>query len=124
MGKITNFTWTKFWEISDEYNSMMCDIEDRAFEIAQYMGRTEKIHQITDIFFSHDNAREYVNVEFCHEENGEETFEYFKFDSDWLFSDNYKEEIAAKEAHRKSEEEKEYQEYLRLKEKFENKGDR
>lgn len=120
MSRITSFTWDEFWAISDEYNGMMCEIEDRAFEIAQYMGRTEKIHQISEIFFSHDNTREYVNVEFCHNVDGAETFEYFKFDSHWLFSDDYKDEIATKEAHRKAEEEKEYQEYLRLKEKFEN----
>jgi hypothetical protein len=83
------------------------------------MGRTEKIHQISDIFFSHDNAREYVNVEFYNDIEGVEKFEYFKFESRWLFSDDYQDEIAAKEAHRKAEEEKEYQEYLRLKEKFE-----
>lgn len=119
MSKITNFTWSQFWDVQDEYNNMMCDIEDRAFEIAKDFGKPYEIYQITEIFFDHDSTREYVVVEFCKEVDGEEKFEYFKFNSDWLFSDSYKDEIATKEAKRKAEEEAEYQEYLRLKAKFE-----
>ena len=122
MGKITEFNWQQFWRTQEKYNDMMCAIEDRAFEIAQYLGRREQKYQITDVFFSHDNTREYVNVEFSHGPKGEEgSHEYFKFDVDWLFSDDYKEELAAKEAHKKAEEERTYLEYLRLKELFEGK---
>ena len=120
--RITDFTWSQFWDCQEEYNDMMCQIEERAFEIAEYCGKPYKIHQITEVFFNHDNTREYVVVEFCEEVDGEEKFEYFKFDSHWLFSDDYKNEIAVKEAKRKAEEEAEYQEYLRLKAKFERKG--
>lgn len=119
MSKITNFTWEEFWEIQEKYNDMLCDIEDRAFEIAKGCGKNYMVHQVTDLFFKHDNTREYVVVEFCDEIDGEEKFEYFEFDSRWLFSDNYKNEIAVKEAKRKAEEEAEYQEYLRLKKKYE-----
>lgn len=119
MSKITNFTWPEFWDIQDKYNNMMCDIEERAFEIAQDLGKSYQIHQITEIFFDHDSTREYIVVEFRQDVEGEEKFEYFKFDSDWLFSDDYKNELATKEAKKKAAEEAEYQEYLRLKAKFE-----
>lgn len=117
--KITDFTWSQFWEAQETYNDMMCEIENRAFEIAKDFGKNYKIHQITDIFFDHDSWHEYVIVEFCNEVNGEEKFECFRFKTDWLFSDDYKNEIAVKEAKLKAEEDAEYQEYLRLKKKFE-----
>ena len=119
MGKITNFTWSEFWAAQEKYNDMMCDIEDRALEIAKTMGESYQPHQLTEIFFDHDQFREYVTVEFRLMNNGIERFEYFKFNADWLFSDDYKKEIDAKEAARKIKEAEEYREYLRLKKKFE-----
>lgn len=120
MSKITDFNWSQFWEAQETYNDMMCDIENRALEIANDFGKNYKPHQLIDIFFDHDNYREYVIAEFTNGGEGEnEKFEYFKFDSHWLFSDDYKKEIDAKEAKRKAEEAAEYQEYLRLKKKYE-----
>lgn len=121
MSKITNFTWAQFWEAQEKYNDMMCDIEDRALEIAKYCGKAYQPHQLTDIFFDHDQYKEYVVAEFRKETDGEEEeFEYFKFNADWLFSDDYKKEIDAEEAERKVKEAEEYREYLRLKKKFED----
>lgn len=119
MPKITNFTWSEFWDAQTTYNDMMCDIEERALEIAKDLGEKYLPHQLTDIFFDHDQVRTYVTAEFKIVINGVEEYEYFKFNSDWLFSDDYKMEIDAKEAARKIKEAEEYREYLRLKKKFE-----
>ena len=119
MAKITDFTWEQFWDTQEKHNDMLCDIEDRALEIVKDFGKNYKPHQLTDIYFNHDSYHQYVVAEFCVDVNEEEVFEQFKFNSDWLFSDDYKNEIDAKEAKRKVEEEAEYQEYLRLKKKFE-----
>ena len=120
MSKITDFTWSQFWDAQETYNDMMCDIEDRALEIAKDFGKNYKPYQLIDIYFDHDSFHQYVVAEFCEEINGEEKFEYFKFNSDWLFSDDYKNEMAVTEAKKKAEEEAEYQEYMRLKKKFES----
>jgi hypothetical protein len=102
---------------------MMCEIEDRALEIAKDFGKSYRPCHLIDIYFNHDNLHEYVVAEFCEEFDGEEKFEHFTFNKDWLFSDDYKNEIATKEAKRKAEEEAEYHEYLRLKAKFEDNCD-
>jgi hypothetical protein len=117
--RIVNFTWEEFWDIQAQYDDMMCKIEDRAFEIAKDYGKSYKMHQLTDIFFSHDNTNEYVVAEFCKDINDEEKFEYFKFNAKWLFSDDYKGIIDQEKVKAKLEAEKEYHEYLRLKAKFE-----
>lgn len=122
MSTITHFTWEQFWDTQERYNDMMCDIEDRLLEIAHDLGEAYQPHQLTDIYFEHDQFNECVVAEMRVDEldeNGEEKFEYFKVNVKWLFSDDYKSEIDKKAADMKRKESEEYQEYLRLKKKFE-----
>ena len=122
MSKITDFTWDEFWNTQEKYDDMLSNIEDRILEIAQDMGERYQPYQLTDIHFDHDQFNEYVVAEMRMDEldeEGNEKFEYYKVNTKWLFSDDYKKEIDEKEAKRKQKEAEEYREYLRLKKKFE-----
>ena len=122
MGKITRFDWNQFIEAREMYDDMMCDIEERIMEIAQYMGEKYQIYQLSDIAFSHDQYNEYVTAEMHmdeKDENGEDKYEYYKVNVKWLFSDDFKQELDAQEIAKRQKEAMEYQEYLRLKKKFE-----
>lgn len=71
MGKITRFNWNQFIEAREMYDDMICDIEERIMEIAQYMGEKYQIYQLSDISFSHDQYNEYVTAEMHMDEKDE-----------------------------------------------------
>lgn len=118
MAKITDFTWSEFLEAQDRYNDMLDELEYRIIEIANDLGHAYKPHHLKDIFFQHDENHMYVVGEF-NISGEEEDVEYFKAQSDWLFSDDYKAKIEEEKARQQRKEAEEYQEYIRLKKKFE-----
>lgn len=123
MSTITNFTWDEFWNVQEQYNDMLCDIEDRIIEIAKELGEVYDHNNIRDIFFEHDQLAEYVVAEMDIGQvgqDGEPVYDYFKVNVKWLFSDNFKQEIDEKLCARKRQDAIDYKEYLRLKAKFEN----
>lgn len=119
MSKITSFTMEEFWAMMDNYCSMMIEVEQRCTELAKAFGKINNHYLIQDVDFSHDAWREIVIATF--ENLEDESSLTVSFDTNWLFDDEEYlkklEDVQSKK--KKTEEELEYQEYLRLKKKFE-----
>lgn len=119
MSKITSFNMDELWGVMDKHCSMMVEVEQRCTELAKAFGKINNRHLIQNVDFSHDAWREIVIATFRNLED--ESTLTVSFNTDWLFDDeDYQkklEEIQAKK--KQTEEEVEYQEYLRLKKKFE-----
>lgn len=121
MSKITSFTETEFLELEDKYTDMMLEIENRATEIAMDLGRIDATFICNDVCpASLDNmvinmAALFVRMGI----NDDEEVVEVVFPIEWLFSDDYKETLEVREAKQRITESDEYQEYLRLKAKYE-----
>lgn len=121
MSKITSFTESEFLEIEDKYTDMMLDIENRATEIALDLGRIDATYICNDVCMAGldstaiNMAALFVRMGVDENEDVVEVI----FPIDWLFSDEYKKTLEVREAKKKIKESNEYQEYLRLKAKYE-----
>lgn len=113
MAKITEFTRDQMVELTEKYLDMMIRIEDRALEIAKNMKEIDCNWHTVDVCFVEDYRTSYVRAVFG--KHGEE--KVVNFDIDWLFSDDHLKEV--KDDHLDdNQDDPEYKEYLRLKEKF------
>ena len=121
MSKITSFTEAEFLELEDKYTDMMLEIENRATEIAMDLGRIDATFICNDVCTASldhmviNMAALFVRMGI---DDDEEVVEVI-FPIEWLFSDDYKETLEVREAKQKIKESDEYQEYLRLKAKYE-----
>lgn len=121
MSKITSFTEAEFLELEDKYTDMMLEIENRATEIAMDLGRIDATFICNDVcpaILDHmviNMAALFVRMGI---DDDEEVVEVI-FPIEWLFSDDYKETLEVREAKQRIQESDEYQEYLRLKAKYE-----
>ena len=121
MSKITSFTEAEFLELEDKYTDMMLEIENRATEIAMDLGRIDATFICNDVCpASLDNmvinmAALFVRMGI---DDDEEVVEVI-FPIEWLFSDDCKETLEVRESKQRIKESDEYQEYLRLKAKYE-----
>ena len=113
MSKITEFDIKDFLEEEERYYNMLNRIKDRVIEIANDYGIINGRCYINDLDIYEEEDDEYRIA-------AELSGDYLSWEADYLFSDEYKEEARKCKAKKEAEEkEREYQEYLRLKEKFE-----
>ena len=121
MSKITSFTEAEFLELEDKYTDMMLEIENRATEIAMDLGRIDATFICNDVCpasLDHmviNMAALFVRMGI---DDDEEVVEVI-FPIEWLFSDDYNETLEVRETKQRIKESDEYQEYLRLKAKYE-----
>lgn len=126
MAKIEKYTLETMLNLQDQYCDMVEEIENRALEIAKNAGIVDSTYIVNDVEIGDfDGHNLYAHACFIQmglaEEDDEPATEHYKFPVDWLFSDDYLKTLPKKEKPvRTAEEEKEYQEYLRLKKKFES----
>lgn len=121
MSKITNFTKEEFLEIEDKYTDMMVEIENRATEIALDLGRIDHTYICNNVCPAGlDNVEPNMEALFVKMGINDETVIQVIFPTDWLFDDAYKESIEVANAKKRIRSSSEYQEYLRLKAKYEN----
>ncbi|MBQ8626813.1 MAG: hypothetical protein IJ419_11690 [Agathobacter sp.] len=126
MAKIEKYTLETMLNLQDQYFDMVEEIENRALEIAKNVGIVDSTYIVNDVEVGDfDGHNLYVHACFIQmglaENDDEPATEHYKFPVDWLFSDDYLKTLPKKDKPtRTPEEEREYQEYLRLKKKFES----
>jgi hypothetical protein len=130
MGIIKDFSVEQFWIAKDKYSKMINHIKERAKEIAIELGKSNENWTTTQVeFICIDEEMEVlVNATLVKNRNeiekaldlAEEAIA-FRFPMDWLFYDDYKDMLQKTKISDEQQREKEYVEYLRLKEKFETK---
>ena len=130
MGVIDDFSIDDFWDAEDAYNKMIERFKERAKEIAIELGVIDKNWSVKDIeLVCNDDEGEISLIAYlvknktaiekarnCTENNVE-----VKFPMDWLFYEDYQDDLQQNKNLLDEQTEKEYAEYLRLKEKFEPK---
>lgn len=126
MAKIEKYTLETMLNLQDQYFDMVEEIENRALEIAKNAGIVDSTYIVNDVEVGDfDGHNLYAHACFIQmglaDDDDEPATEHYKFPVDWLFSDDYLKTLPKKEKTvRTAGEEKEYQEYLRLKKKFES----
>lgn len=128
MGVIGEFSMDEFWVAEDVYEKMLNRMRDRTREIAIELGKVSAGWVTKDIKLTcdDDKAEVYVAATMIRPRNkmeiakgvAEERVE-FEFPMDWLFFEDYKEDYQNMMNSEETQNKKEYQEYLRLKAKFE-----
>jgi hypothetical protein len=129
MSVIAEFTIDQFWEAEDQYTKMLDRMKRRAREIAIEFGKVNENWFVKDIELVcvDDEMEVLLNTTLVNNRNAidkargvdEERVE-FQFPMDWLFYEDYKESIREMNAAEEKQRGEEYQEYLRLKAKFES----
>ena len=126
MAKIEKYTLETMLNLQDQYFDMVEEIENRALEIAKNAGIGDSTYIVIDVEVGDfDGHNLYAHACFIQmglaDDDDEPATEHYKFPVDWLFSDDYLKTLPKKDKPtRTPEEEREYQEYLRLKKKFES----
>ena len=123
MAKIEKYNLKDMLDLQEQYCDMVMEIEFRALEIARKVGAIDLTYIVNDVDIGNfDGHSIYVYAHFVQmglaEDDDEPKTVDYQFPIDWLFSDDYLNTIE-KKPERTPEEEAEYQEYLRLKKKFE-----
>jgi hypothetical protein len=115
---ITEFSASDFLKAKDDYLDMVEKIKTRAVEIAKDFGKIGQTWYVKEVIIYKIPIGKNVKATFLNRMD-ESQMVTMEFEESWLFSDDYKSTLDEEPLKSQIEHDKEYMEYLRLKDKFE-----
>lgn len=118
MSLITEFSASDFLKVEDSYIDMIEKIKMRAVEIARDFGKIGQTWYAKEVVLYKISIGKNVKATFLNRLD-ESQMVTMEFEESWLFSNDYKSTLDQEPLKSQIEHDKEYMEYLRLKDKFE-----